>query len=636
MMQTTPTTSSTQPNQDDLTRLLNETAGFSKAIKEMLAGTDYLNKQFGQVRQRASEMMKEVSESTMRIVYLGGQAKDAYETLAKISEATGRNVIASAEVAGKLYASSKVINADVKDIVKGFTDIGYRFDQIGGQLETMTTTLRNMGLNTTQVTKTVIENFGKLNEYHFEGGVQGLTKMAAKATMFRIDMKEAFNLAERVMKPEGAIATASAFQRLGVAVGEMGNPFALMTASLKDPGALQDTIVNIGKQFTYFDKQAKSFRISEYGMLTLRELSTEMGVSYDALTKAGLAASELDDRLSQISPAIKFEKEEDKQFLSNIAKIGDSGKYEVTLEDGRTKQLSEITQEEFRKLIDQQRKDNMPMEQVAKKQLSLQEDIASNLRSIVESVTRGVASSRFMRDNLEATRDLLSNYVGGVAKQLAESNVVGKELDKALDVFGKALKKSLSGQDVTFEDLKKGLGDAFKGSLGEIEKIFENVKDTAQKQTEEMGRKRTGVEIEVLAKQANEMLQFAKGGLSMAAEKITNGDAGAFFGNLATNMKETIQGLMQGVSLESITGTQGTSQNQGTSSGNRSLTQVIDQTLTLGGTITVKIEAPPGVDKTQMETYVNSEQVKKAMWDYTSQELVKKGIVTAAQIRTPT
>lgn len=625
MMQTTPTTPN--PNEDSLAKLMKETVGFKKAIEQMLAGTDALNKQFGQVRQRASEMMKEVSESTMRIVRLGGQAKDAYDTLNKISAATGRNVIASAEVAGKLYASSKVIGQDVETIVKNFTDVGYTFDQIGGQLETMTATLRNMGLNTGQVMKTVSDNFSKLNEYHFEGGVQGLTKMAAKATMFRIDMKEAFNLAERVMKPEGAIATASAFQRLGVAVGEMGNPFALMTASLKDPGALQDTIVNIGKQFTYFDNEAKSFRISEYGLLTLRALSDEIGVSYDSLTKAGLAASELDARLSEISPTIKFEKEEDKQFLSNIAKIGKSGKYEVTFEDQRTKQLSEITQEEFNNLIEQQRKDNMPMEEVAKSQLSIQENMAADLRSIVESIPRGVASSRLMRENLEATRELLNTYVGGVAKEIAESNVVGKRLDEALDFLGNKMKKSLGGEEVTAEELKKGLGDAFKGSLDQLTEIFKNVQEKAKAQEQKMiGRKRTGVEIKDLANDAKSLLEVAFKGIGTKALEFGE-SAGSYLGDASKNIFGTIQGLMQGISLETITGTQGTSQTQSTSSGNRSLTQVIDQTLTLGGTITVKIEAPPGVDKTQMENYVNSEPVMRDFWLYTKQELIKKGII---------
>ena len=46
---------------------------------------------------------------------------------------------------------------------------------------------------------------------------------------------------------------------------------------------------------------------------------------------------------------------EDKQFLANIAKLGDKGTYEVTLKDGTKKELAELTQPEFDELIKEQK-----------------------------------------------------------------------------------------------------------------------------------------------------------------------------------------------------------------------------------------------------------------------------------------
>ena len=43
-------------------------------------------------------------------------------------------------------------------------------------------------------------------------------------------------------------------------------------------------------------------------------MAQETGISYEQLTKTALAAADLDDRLSAISPSINFEKEEDKMF----------------------------------------------------------------------------------------------------------------------------------------------------------------------------------------------------------------------------------------------------------------------------------------------------------------------------------
>jgi hypothetical protein len=103
--------------------------------------------------------------------------------------------------------------------------------------------------------------------------------MAAQASMLRFDMNQTFQLADKVLSPEKAIEVAAAFQRLGVAAGTLVDPFALMNASINDPGALQDSLVDVARQFTYFDEKTKTFKINPQGVLTLKELQTQTGVS---------------------------------------------------------------------------------------------------------------------------------------------------------------------------------------------------------------------------------------------------------------------------------------------------------------------------------------------------------------------
>ena len=97
--------------------------------------------------------------------------------------------------------------------------------------------------------------------------------------MLRFDMKETFELADKVLDPDKAIEVASAFQRLGVSAGNLTDPFMLMNQSINDPSGLQDSLINVAKQFTYFDEQTKSFKISPQGILTLREMEQQTGVS---------------------------------------------------------------------------------------------------------------------------------------------------------------------------------------------------------------------------------------------------------------------------------------------------------------------------------------------------------------------
>ena len=110
-------------------------------------------------------------------------------------------------------------------------NVGVGIGEMGESLEESINYVRSIGGNARQVMKDVTDNMAQMNRFQFEGGVQGLTKMAAQASLLRFDMKQTFQLAERVMSPEGAIDVASAFQRLGVAAGNLVDPFALMNAS---------------------------------------------------------------------------------------------------------------------------------------------------------------------------------------------------------------------------------------------------------------------------------------------------------------------------------------------------------------------------------------------------------------------
>jgi len=93
---------------DEVKKVVEQTAGFTEAIDQMLEGTQQLNKTFGQARQRATEIMKEVSDAALQIVRLGGDMKDVYETMNDVARATGKNVVINADVAGKISATSKV------------------------------------------------------------------------------------------------------------------------------------------------------------------------------------------------------------------------------------------------------------------------------------------------------------------------------------------------------------------------------------------------------------------------------------------------------------------------------------------------------------------------------------------------
>jgi len=612
MQSTTNTTPPVNPSDDSLKKLVDQTLGLKGAIKEMLQGADQLNKVFGQSRERATEMMKAVSDAAQRITRLGGTSKDVFDTMNKIASETGRNVIANADVAAGLYATFKVTGIEVGSLVEKFADVGVQFSNITEEMKDSTQYVRDMGLNTQKVMGMVASSFSKLNEYNFEGGVQGLTKMAAKATMFRIDMGQAFNLAEKVITPEGAVEVASAFQRLGVAAGNMVDPFSLMNASINDPGALQDTIVNIGKQFTYFDEKTKSFKINPQGMLTLRALEKETGLSYEQLTKAGLAAAELDKRLSQISPSIKFENEEDKMYLSNIAQMGKGGKYEVTLEDGSKKDISEINQKEFDKLIGEQKKADMGIEEVAIKQLGYQESMAANIKSILEAIPRGVASTSFVRENFEGFKNVMDDVLGPFAKGLVDTNVVRENMDDIFNSMKGTIKDVVSSKGkVDKTKIKEKLGGDLGKSTDQVVDIIKKLSEDAYKNLQKSGKKGNSAEIEMLAGEATDMISK----IMEAVEKKAN-----------INISDIIPNAISGLSTESALSGGLSDKVAEVKKGGQSLIDKVSQSLNVDGIITIKIDAPPGVTTQQLQEYVNNDDLKRSFWNFVQKQMVDSGM----------
>lgn len=431
-------------------------ADFVDAFERVGSVAREVNNTFGQSRERINEVKVALTDALPNVVRLGGDLGAVGETIGQIAEASRRNVVANTEDVQKLYASTKVIGGSVKEIADGFLNVGVGIEQVGKQLEDSVNYVRSIGGNTKQVMADVRSNMEQMNRYQFEGGVQGLTKMAAQASMLRFDMGETFRLADKVLNPEGAIEVAAAFQRLGVSAGALADPFQLMNQSINDPSGLQNSLADVAKQFTYFDEKTKTFKINPQGVLTLREMEQQTGVSAKEMSKMGLAAAELDQRLSSINAAgLKLGSEEDKQYLANIAKMGEGGQYEVKLTNEKgeleTRKLSELTQDEFDKLIKEQKEGPKTMEEIAKSQMTISADIAGNVSAIKSAVLGGAVTQKDVLTGSEAIRKLSSSLTGALSKNFSSPQKVRDTLTDSFDDV-KSLFKDIANKDVSTTD----------------------------------------------------------------------------------------------------------------------------------------------------------------------------------------
>jgi len=575
-----------QLKEDVLNQLKVDANTFIESSDALSQYANDINKLFTQGRQRMLELQTALADTTPSIARMGGSIGDVANIIGKVATESRRNVVASTEEVEKLFAAQKVLGLGADTLTKAFLDVGAGIETIGDTLEDSINYIQSIGGNAATVMRDVTNNMDQMNRYQFEGGVQGLTKMAAQASMLRFDMNQTFQLADKVLSPEGAIETAAAFQRLGVAAGTLADPFALMNASINDPGALQDSLVDVAKQFTYFDEKTKTFKINPQGVLTLKELQTQTGVSAAEMSKLGLAAAEADKRISAVGSAGLNIDETDKQYLANIAKMGEGGEYEVKIrnEEGKeeTRKLSEITQTEFEKLIDEQKNRPKDMEEIARSQMSTSQVIMADVSAIRAKIVGGVVSAGQVVQAKEDIRGTVTNVSGEFSKMGTTKSVrdVTETGITDLKTLYYDLTEGNKDNVTAISDYLNKSGDL----LGQVEKDFKkSLEDTAR-------------QIKDNAKE----------------------------GSLEAKLIDTISGEIdkKETALQQTTGNQTTSsllegrqtQVQEITRNTTSTTGTMKSTIDIGGTIKLEVTAPAGTDSQTIDrafyNLFNSEEFK--------------------------
>jgi len=582
--------------------LLNPLKTIVDGFDAMVAGGNLLNKNFGLARSRIIEMNLAFVDSAAGVESLGGNLQDVAVTMSEIAAASNRNVIENENVVAKLYASAKVLNTTSGALVSSFKDVGYETSQIGVNLEHSIEYIQSVGLNATSVMKDVTANMGQMNRFQFEGGVAGLAKMAAQASMLRFDMKQTFELANKVLDPGKAIDVAAAFQRLGVSVGNLADPFALMNQSINDPSGLQNSLADVAKSFTYFDEKTQSFKINPQGVLTLREMENEIGVSATEMSKMGLAAADLDRRLSQVKTAgLKFANEEDKQYLANIAKMGEKGQYEVKIDDKTTKQLQDLSQDEFDKLIQQQKDAPKTMEEIQKSQLGFTKSIEADVRAIRDKLVLGLASSQ--ASNIEGLTSIVKNFASNAQKMVPESNEMRKGVAGVVEKVQEVLETGMKDgfQSITFgESINKMKETLLQKSSNMDDKMFKVIQDLAKQTATGL---RGNSQVENLFKEA--IL-----GKTGSTTTPTNTKTGVISGTQTKSKPITIE---QALSTKKKYNETLSQQKQ------------VNSEVNFSGTITIDVKTPSGVSQKEFKTYFESEEFKKKIYEYYNQKAKEIG-----------
>lgn len=416
--------------------------------------------QFGQAQAMSETLRKSLVDTSTQLLRLGGDLSSALEVQKAVSLSLQRNVILSAEAGKDLFATMNVTGQEVGKIVGSMADVGISSINATKEMKKVVDIARESGVNAQLVSGKVLDNMDALNKYNFEGGVQGLAKMAAQATMLRIDMGKSLAFAEKVFDPEGAITMAASMQRLGVAQSDLLDPLRMMDLAQNDPGELQNQIAKMSQQFVQMGKDGH-FEIMPGAKRQLREIGQSMGMTNGELEKMALASAGLDDKLKKIKFPETFS-EEDRMMIANMAEMGTGGEYVIKNEKGDVKNVSELGETELKALRDLASKAPPTMEELAKEQLGTLKSIQSDGLSIKSIPALTASRMSTSSDVMGLGRDITSSADKVISKA---ANV--KEMSMGLDNLIKGGGSLLSVTDYIQSKFKNSLID----SQTEIDKL---------------------------------------------------------------------------------------------------------------------------------------------------------------------
>lgn len=412
-----------------------------KKLVEVEGGATEVAKVFGQGREQITAIKAAMAEAVTSVTLLGGKFSDIVAIQKDISRVLGTNLILNSQSYEKLYATFKVTDVSVDSLTKNFKDAGFSVYAIGDQMTKVMNTARAIGVNGQQVSKQVVDNMASMNQYNFQGGVEGMAKMAAQAVNLRVDMKSTLDIANRLFDPEQAIDMAAAMQRLGVAQGDLLDPLKLMDLARNDPAELQNQIAEMSKSFTRLKADGTGFEILPGEKGRMMELERAMQLPAGQLGKMALAAGDLELKMSKIKFSNNVTDESTQKLIANMAEMGAGGEYKVTYTDEKgdvqTKNVTELNESDIKAITDASQKAPKTMEELAKDQLTTQQKIQADIYSIAHRTGYGLAGTKSVTMAENAARE-----VSGVLPKVAGAysvKSVRENLGGGLDNFIKAV-----------------------------------------------------------------------------------------------------------------------------------------------------------------------------------------------------
>lgn len=452
---------------------------------------------FGVSKERVNDFKQAIADAAPELVQFGLDQGDAAKMIIGLGDALGTTGVVGQEALKEIGAASQVTGQGFGELATSFRDVGISIYDVGERMKEVTDYAKSVGVSVEAVSKGVVGNLDKMNIYNFEGGINGLTKMAAQAARLGVSMDTVFNFAEKIFNPEAAIELAAGLQRLGVVSSSLLDPLRAMDLAANDPKELQNELIELTKTFTKFNEKTKQFEIMPGEKRRLREIATEMNIPIEQLTKMSIKSAEFDEKLKKIQFPSFAADDETKELIAGMAQMKD-GKAVIEVKDPETgkqilKEINQLTPEDLEKLKESEEESAKTIEQLAIDQLDQLKLLNTQVASAAGKTVLGLASDdavlRISQAGAALTRSLavetnktfgtedvrgkVSQFTSPLEKGAIETMISGGDFShftNKLTEIGSNLVQLESGLKVNVADVAT---KALLNSINEIGKIYE-------------------------------------------------------------------------------------------------------------------------------------------------------------------
>jgi hypothetical protein len=358
-----------------------------------------INEKVGMQGELSKGLREEIIDAYPSTLRLGYGITQLTDMMTNMMSESGRFNLISKETIGQAAATARSFVGDLSEMGRVFG----QFEKVGLGASDATKAIDkagksslSLGLNSKKTTQDLRDNLGKLNEFGFANGVQGLNRMVQKANEFRMSMDSVYQIADKVFSPEGALELSANLSVLGGAMGDFGDPIKLMYMATNNVEGLQDALIGAAGSLTTYNQEQGRFEITGVNLRKAKAMASELGISYQELAKGAIAASERTAAASALMTSGLVMEDKEREFLTNLSQMKDGkmvievpkslmselgGQTEVILEDLTNAQKTTL-------LANQEAFEKMSTEDIARGQLSAMENIERDI-GFMAATTRG-------------------------------------------------------------------------------------------------------------------------------------------------------------------------------------------------------------------------------------------------------